>query len=122
MRLRNLAVLFFIMFLIFSFWGCSTSEAPPVLTEIGPSKIKVGQGFNVQPDGGSAMWAGTKNATQTTVIVWGERQLVTTFQNSKYLTAGVPKDLYSKPGEIQIYLLDTKTGAKSNSLVLIVTQ
>jgi hypothetical protein len=122
MRLRNLTVLFLILFLSFSFWGCSSSQAPLVLTEIGPSKTKVGQGFNIQPDGGSAMWAGASNATKTTVIVWGEKQLDTTFQNPKLLTAGVPKDFYSKPGQNQIYLLDTKTGVKSNSLVLVVTE
>lgn len=106
--------------IILFFAGCEKAAAPPVLKGIGPTKAKAGEAFNVQPDGGAAMWANAQNATQTTVIVWGDTRLASHFKNSEFLTAGVPKDLYAKPGQFQIYLLDTKTGAKSNSLPLVV--
>ena len=106
--------------IIFLFVGCS--KAPPLLEQMGPMKTKVGVGFNVQPNGESAIWTITENATKTTVIVWGERRLQSSFGGSNSVTALVPKELYSKPGQFQLYLLDTKTGKKSNSLVFIVEE
>lgn len=122
MNSRNLSIL--VVFLIFFvFTGCKKATPSFVLKEMGPVKTKASQGFNVQPNGESAMWFKAENATQTTVAVWGETRLNTTFVNPKELTAlVVPKELYSKPGQFQIYLLDNKTGAKSNSIVLIVEE
>jgi hypothetical protein len=41
--------------------------------------------------------------------------LQSTVQNDgKLVTAGVPKSVYSKAGQYSIYLLDRKTGEKSN--------
>jgi len=122
MNSRSLSIL--VVFLIFFvFAGCEKATFPLVLKEIGPLKTKAGQGFNVQPNGESAMWFKTENATKSTVAIWGETRLNTTFVNPKELTAlVVPKELYSKPGQFQIYLLDTKTGAKSNSIVLTVEE
>lgn len=122
MRLRNLSILVvFLMF--FAFAGCEKATLPLVLKEIGPLKTKAGQGFNVQPNGEPAMWFKAENATKTTLAVWGETRLNTTFVNPTELTASVvPKELYSKPGQIQIYLLDTKTGAKSNSIVFTIEE
>ena len=122
MRSRNLSIL--VVFLVlFAFAGCEKSSRPLVLKEIGPLKTETGQGFNVQPNGESAMWFKAENATKTTVAVWGETQLNTTYVNPKELTAFVvPKELYSKAGQIQIYLLDTKTGAKSNSIVFTIEE
>ena len=82
--------------------------------------MQAGQGFNPQAHGESAMWATVQNATDTTVIVWGETKLPTFKQAEGVLTAPVPKELYAKPGEYNIYLLDTDTGAKSNSVVFTV--
>jgi hypothetical protein len=120
MKPRNLKGLGLFLLTIFLFVGCS--KAPPVLQQMGPMKTKVGVGFNVQPDGESAIWTMTENATRRTVIVWGERRLQSSFGGSNSVTALVPKELYSKPGQFQLYLLDTKTGKKSNSLVFIVEE
>ena len=106
--------------IIFLFLGCS--KAPPVLKQMGPMETKARIGFNVQPNGESAIWTITENATRTTVIVWGETQLHSTFGSAKGVTAIVPKELYSKPGQFQVCLLDTKTGKKSNSLVFTVEE
>jgi hypothetical protein len=120
MRLRSLSILV-VFLMLFAFAGCEKTTSPLVLKEIGPFKTKTGQGFNVQPNGESAIWFKTENATRTTVAVWGETRLITTYVSPTELTALVaPKELYSKPGQIQIYLLDTNTGAKSNSLTLTI--
>lgn len=118
MRFRNSCALLLSLTLFFILIGCQ--KAPLTLKEIGPTKTKAGQGFFVQLNGESAIWTKTENATQTTVIVWVETQLHTTFGSPSGLTALVPKELYSKPGQFQICLLDTKTGAKSNSIVFTV--
>lgn len=121
MRSRNISILVFL--LIFSFFvGCKKTTPSLVLKEIGPTKTKAGQGFYVQPNGVSAIWTKTENATQTTVIVWGETQLQTTFGSPDGLTALVPRELYSAPGQYQIYLLDTKAGGKSSSLIFTVEE
>ena len=120
LRSRKLRFLVLFVILVSVFIGCS--KAPPLLKQMGPMKTKVGVGFNVQPNGESAIWTITENATKTTVIVWGETQLRSTFGGANNVTALVPKELYSKPGKFQIYLLDTKTGKKSNSLISTVEE
>ena len=120
MKPRNVRVLGLFLLIIFLLIGCS--KGPPVLQQMGPMKTKVGVGFNVQPNGESAIWTITENATRRTVIVWGETQLHSTFGSAKDVTAVVPKELYSKPGKFQIYLLDKKTGRKSDSLIFTVEE
>jgi hypothetical protein len=98
-------------------------QAPLIVKEIGPNRTKVGQPFNVQPNGQVAMWLKTENATQTTVVIWGWRRLETTFVNSNLVTGVVaPKELYSKAGQYQIYLIDTKTDKTSNVLMFTVEE
>ena len=119
MRVKNMSILVATIAMIFSFIGCEKA-GPPVLTEIGPTKTKAGVVFNVQPDNEAAMWIKAENATESTVAVWGEKQIPTYFKDAKYLTASVPKELYAKPGQYQVYLLDKKTSTKSNSKTFIV--
>jgi hypothetical protein len=118
MKTKILSI-FFLTLGVLCLVGCNKA-APLVLKEIGPVKIKAGVGFNVQADGGSAMWAITENATPKTVITWGDQKIRTDFKDPQSLTAPVPKELYAKPGRHQIYLIDSETGAKSNSLTMIV--
>lgn len=121
MKSKNIGFTVCFLVMLFLFAGCQKSSEL-ILKEIGPSKTKVGQVFNVQPDGSAAMWAITENATENTVIMWGDKKLITALKSSKVVTAVVPKELYAKAGEYQIFLMDTKTGAKSNSLVFTVTE
>jgi hypothetical protein len=116
---RNVYILLIIQLLVFVIVGCEKTK-PVVLKELGPSKTKAGVAFNAQPDGGAAMWFKTENATQTLVVMWNDKQIRADFKRPDFLTAAIPKDLYSKPGQYQVYLQDTKTGAKSNSLTFTV--
>lgn len=115
---RNISTSVLFLLIFFMFAGCEKAGSP-VLTEIGPIKTKAGVKFNLQPSGEAAMWVHAQNVTDTTVIVWGERQLRTDKQPYG-ASAGVPGELYAKPGQFQIHLLDTKTGVKSNSLTFVV--
>lgn len=121
MKSGSLRILGLVLLIVFLSVGCK-KDAPPVIKKFGPTKTKAGQGFNIQPDGVSAMWVRAANVTDTTVIVWGDTR-VPTFRDPKdsnVITAPITKELYAKPGQYQIYLLDTKTGAKSNSGMFIV--
>ena len=51
-----------------------------------------------------------------TVVVFNGHELETTV-GSEFVSAVVPVNLFSKPGEYQIYLLDKTWGNKSNSLI-----
>ncbi len=120
MKPGNLQVICVFFLVVFLFLGCA--KKPPVLQKMGPMKTKAGVAFNVQTNGESAIWTLAENATGTTVIVWGETQLKSDYGSSTSVTATVPKELYAKPGQYQVYLLDKKTGKKSNSLVFTVEE
>ena len=94
---------------------------PLALIKFGPQSIKAGQVFNRQPNGESAIWAQTENASQYTVFVLNGTELETAVtMDGKGATAAVPKQLYEKPGEYSLFLLDKRTGKKSDSLKFVV--
>jgi len=121
MKLNKLILFLTFLCMMVILVGCQPKEVPPLkVVKVGPTTIKAGQDFNVQPEGFSALWVEAENATKTTVVVWGETQLKSAVRVPDLVTAAVPKELYSKPGKIEIGLLETKTGLKSNSMVLTV--
>jgi hypothetical protein len=103
----------------------SKQEAPKqakmVLVSYGPTDIKAGQVFNKQPEGESAIWAKTENATWSTVLVLNGVELKSAARPGGVLvTAIVPKDLYKKPGEYPLHLLDKRSNEKSNEIKFVV--
>jgi len=94
---------------------------PLVLITFGPGGIKAGQVFNRQPNGESAIWAETVNASQFSVFVLNGTELETAVSfDGRGASAAVPRQLYEKPGEYTLFLLDKKTGRKSDSLKFVV--
>ncbi len=92
-----------------------------MLLKCGPEDIKAGVVFNKQPNGESAIWTETVNASPGTILVLNGVPLKSARrEDGKLVTAFVPKELYSKPGEYPLYLLDTKTNSKSNELKFVV--
>ena len=77
-----------------------------VLRKLHPSICIAGQGFNVQPDGGSALVVDCENATPGTAIVWDGNMLTTTYGSRVLLTAIVPPELYALPANVQIHLVN----------------
>jgi hypothetical protein len=103
--------------------GCSVKKdsKPLVLKKFGPEDIRAGQIFNTQPNGESAIWAETEHATPTTVFVLNGVLLESAPQSEgRAVSAIVPRKLYEKPGEYPLYLLDQKTGRKSNEMKFVV--
>jgi len=99
----------------------AAAEKHLTIKDFGPRDTKAGQGFNVQKDGVSALWFASENATMNTVVVFSETNLESAVMpDGKLVTAGVPKSLFEKAGEKSVYLLDKKTGEKSNEMKFVV--
>jgi hypothetical protein len=117
------SILMVFVFVAAFYMGCTAQQEskPLVIKKFGPEDIRAGQIFNKQHNGESAIWAETENATPTTVFVLNGVSLESAVvSEGKGVTAVVPKNLYEKPGEYPLYLLDKKTNQKSNEMKLIV--
>jgi hypothetical protein len=85
-----------------------------------PKTTKAGVDFNIH-DGKSVIWMEVKNLKSSVVVVWEGRQLPADMNPEKTLISFfVPKDLYTKPGSNEIYLLDAETGLKSMNVYFTV--
>ena len=111
-----------ILFIMLVMGGCKQSQPPLILKEIGPTKTKAGVGFNIQPEGGSAMWAIVVNRTDSVVIVWDNRKLPTFQHAAGIITSPIPEEFYARPGQHEVFVLDVATGMKSNSIIFTVTE
>ena len=94
------------------------SQDRPVLHSLHPDSTEVGQPFNVQPNGDSAIAAQCANASTGTTIVFGTRALPTVYGGTNLLTAVVPPSLYSTPGKMSVFLRDER--GDSNRLEFVV--
>ena len=120
---KIVSIVVFSLLLITFFAGCTSKQEskPLVLKKYGPEDIRAGQMFNKQPNGESAIWTETENATPTAVLVLNGISLESAVvSEGRVVTAVVPKNLYEKPDEYPLYLLDKKTNQKSNEIKFIV--
>lgn len=90
----------------------------PEIYKIGPERIIAGKAFNRQPDGSSAIWMKTSNATSWTVIIFQGHALPTTVENPSKVTARVPEELLPAQGVAEVYLQDRLTGQVSNMITV----
>lgn len=91
---------------------------PPVLVAVSPPGATAGQGFNLQPDGGSAISIDCDRATATTSVVFDSHVLPTVFGNEKWLTATIPSALLAKPGKKEIWLKNGMGESKRLTFVI----
>lgn len=85
------------------------------VTNWGPKSTKVGQGFLLQANGDSVIWFEfTGPADANRLEVWFGDQKLTSVAvvPGKGGSATVPPKLFSKAGNIPVYLIYTATGAK----------
>lgn len=84
---------------------------PPELTSLqivsfGPSAVHRDEGFNIQPDGASAIWVNiSRPADARAQIVLAGRPLVSVL-TSTTITAKVPPELYSKSGSFNLKIVE----------------
>jgi phosphoglycerol transferase MdoB-like AlkP superfamily enzyme len=97
-----------------------TLPPPPAITDWGPHEVQVGKPFNRQPDGSSALWFETRNATTTTVAVLDGTPLATVYESPTSLSANVGRHWRAEPGTHSIYLLDRNNAQRSGEVTLVV--
>jgi hypothetical protein len=90
----------------------------PSISKVHPRETVVGQLFNVQSDGQSAIAVACENATKSTVIVWGDHPLKTVFGSDQLLTATIPQALFEQAGEVSIYLQNETGKSKPATFVV----
>jgi len=101
---------------------------PLVLNQFGPESVSVGQKFNLQKSGESAMWAMAENATDATSLYVNDKPLKDCIvqRGGKLVTGIVPSEIFqghSKyPVYLPVYLMDTVTKIKSNIKTIQVTK
>ena len=74
----------------------------PVINALYPAGTVAGQGFNVQPSGGSALGMGGSNFRPDAKILFGTKELETVFGGVNGLSAWVPPALFATPGVIEV--------------------
>lgn len=91
------------------------------LHSLHPETVRAGGGFNVQPDGRSALSVSCENAGPWTSIVLDGEPRETTYGGSTRLSVLVPAAVTDRPGSHRIHLMDQFLGT-SNELELTVEQ
>lgn len=76
----------------------------PVLRSLFPSTASAGAGFNVQPEGDSAIDITCLRATPGTVVVFAGIALRTVYASPSRVTALVPQELLAKRGKFRLCL------------------
>jgi hypothetical protein len=74
----------------------------PVIDKLYPAGTIAGQGFNVQPSGGTAIGMRGSNFLPGAKVLFGSTELETVFGGVNGLSAWVPPALYAKPGVIEV--------------------
>lgn len=116
-KVESVVISSLLMIVFIAGCGSKPESQSLVLKKFGPEEVKAGTIFNRQPNGESAIWAETENATPTTIFVLNGVHLESAVHpDGKAASAFVPKQSYEKPGEFILYLLDTKTNKKSNEM------
>jgi hypothetical protein len=85
----------------------------PAIIKLYPPATMAGVGFNLQPDGMSALGVQCKNASQSSVIHWNGTPLASAFGGADAVSGLVSPRLYAKPGKYKIDVLDRETGMRS---------
>jgi hypothetical protein len=78
---------------------------PLTLKRLHPASTRAGHGFNVQPNGDSALAIVCENAIPTTVAFLDDTALETTYGGPTFVTAVVPAPLFSEAGVKTIRLV-----------------
>src|SRR5258706_74481 len=96
----------------------TAASAPPSISQLHPPQTQAGQVFNVQPDGQAAIAIDCDGATVGSTILWNGQRLKTVVGSEKLVTAVVPKELFTKPGEASIQLQNDR--GKSNQMLFFI--
>jgi len=99
----------------FPFQVSPASGSPPRISGLRPASCVVGQGFNVQPNGESAIAVDGESFLPGATIYFDRSPLVSAFGNTGTVTATVPESLLRKPRAIKVHVKNPD-GNVSNSM------
>jgi hypothetical protein len=86
------------------------SAQRPRLTRVVPPSTRAAVGFQIQPDGSSALSIVGFGFRPGVTAVLSGRPLPTFFGNPEWITATVPKELFARPGRLELRVLDPEGG------------
>lgn len=92
---------------------------PPAVSKWGPRETEAGVDFN--PHGGtSTLWFILGRPAGDATVLFGGKPIETIAGKDCELSANVPRNLYEKPGDYSIVILDNSTGKRSDPLTFSV--
>lgn len=103
--------------------AAADASGPLAITSWGPQLTKAGVAFNVQPNGGAALWIRVNRPLDGgEAAVDFNGTLLKGSISGSLVTAAVPSDLYAKSGkyEVQVLARKGKDSAKSNGVTFTV--
>ena len=90
---------------------------PLVIGGLYPAKAKVGQTFNAQPNGRSALGIKCENHSRSTAIYFDGSPLPTTY-GEQFISALVPPEVLTRAGSHTVYLKDRDRKSETVSFVV----
>jgi hypothetical protein len=76
------------------------------ISRLHPAQARIGESFNRQPNGSSAIAVVGTGFVRSDKVFWGDQPLKTVFGSETTLTAEVPPTVLSQPGDVQISVKD----------------
>ena len=88
----------------------SPEEAFIRITQFGPESVQHGQGFNVQPDGSSAIWVMvSRHLSSDAVLILDDLEL-SSIPRGNVITAIVPREAFKLPGTFELRVAERYSG------------
>lgn len=108
--------------------SASTASAVPApaalkITSWGPESTKAGAVFNKQPNGSAALWIRVNQSlTGDVAAIEFNGVLLQGAITGNLVTAGVPADLYAKPGTYKLHIIagEGEQSIRSNDVIFTV--
>ncbi len=97
----------------------AAAVVPPLITMVSPAGTVVRKGFNVQPNGKSALSIVGSRFERGGMVVANGTELDTTFGNPDWVTAILPDSFFAAPGEVQLQVVNPDgTASKTISFMV----
>lgn len=93
----------------------------PTISDLYPPRAEAGKGFNVQPNGNSALGVNGSGFLPGAVIFWGGKQMPTSFRSAAYVSAAIPKTPATQAGAVEVWVVNPH-GAASNKVAFKISK
>ena len=97
----------------------AAAVVPPLITSVSPAGTLVKKGFNVQPDGKSAVSIVGSRFERGAMVVANGTELETAFGNADWVTAILPDSFFAAPSEVELKVVNPD-GTASKTIPFVV--